>query len=206
MFDIISSLAARIGTDPKIVGTLIAAVLVVIAGKVLQKILAAGVHVWKSRKAYDLAGYWIGECNLPSYSKPALEIWRYTRSGFWRNAPNGDHVSLKFFAYTPDSRQISQWLGGGVWRGTKLSGYYYRYDKFTFESGVIALELKALTLRGAYAQFDVNHPAEPLYVSDANYVQCRIKQLPAMARLKMHFGYPPFASYAHVKALQRRNA
>jgi hypothetical protein len=172
----------------------VVAVLAAVAGKL-------GHWSWKiirqillSRKTFDLAGIWIGECWLPSYGeqKSSIEIWRYSRAV--------DQVTLSFFAYNSATPEVQKWIGGGVFRGNKLSAYYYELDKSNYESGVIAMEMKGRRLKGVYAQFDPNVTDEPFYVSDNNYEQRRIS-LPIVPRLKMQMGFAPFGSYREVKDL-----
>lgn len=146
--------------------------------------------------AFSVAGYWIGECLLPSYEgKPNLEIWFYSQ--------RAENVSFKFFAYAPNGARPTKWIGRGLYRGSKLSAYYYKFRKRTFEAGVMALELKGLWLKGVYAQFDPNVPQEPLYVSDVNYIQWPIHRLTLRSKLKMILGRPPFRSYDEVQKIYK---
>lgn len=143
--------------------------------------------------AFSVAGPWIGECSLPhDKGSPNLEIWLYTQKK--------ENVNFKFFAYAPDRlTQPTKWMGGGVYRGSKLSGYYYKFEKRTPESGVIALELKGRWLKGMYAQFDPNVIKDPFYIG-SDYVQCPI-HLPLRSQLKMILGRPPFRSYEEVQKI-----
>ena len=168
----------------------------------------------RKHREFDVAGYWIGECHLPSYGgTPQLEVWSYARSG--------EDLLLKFFAYDPDPKvkKPTKWLGRAIFRGQKLSGFYYLYDEYTYESGVFAMDLTALSLRGVYAQFDPKVENEPLYVSttikDASgkevlrenardYAQHRIRELPFIARLRMTLGLSPFKTFAEVNGLYQR--
>jgi hypothetical protein len=171
---------------------LLVAVLLAVLAKIGEWLRDVILQTWRSRNSFDIAGVWMGECWLPSYQMRELEIWLYTRKG--------DDVKLKFFSYDPRSPKPRKWCGGGVYRGSKLSGYYYLLERNTYESGVMALEVKALELKGAYAQFDPKVGDEPLYVSKPNYQQRRI-QLSLYARLKMRLGIPPFRTYAEVDKL-----
>jgi hypothetical protein len=73
-------------------------------------------------------------------------------------------------------------------------------DRRSFESGVIALELKSRNLKGVYAQFDPKLQNDPLYVSEANYYQTPI-QLSFYRRLRIIFNAPPFRTYNEVLKL-----
>lgn len=173
-------------------GVIVAVILAVVAksGQWLWGVLR---QVVQSRHEFDISGNWISDCWLPSYGNARfIEIWRYSR--------NGDRVNLTFFAYDPNVSEPKKWSGGGIYRGPKLSAYYYQCDKSTYESGVIALELTTLRLKGVYAQFDpkVEKGKEPLFVSDTEYFQKRIK-LSFFPRVKMFLGFPPFRTYAEVK-------
>jgi hypothetical protein len=178
--------------DPFFWKGIIVAVLVGLLAKTGQWLWGMIVETWRSRQAFDITGSWMGDCLLPSYTERQLEIWRYTRKG--------DDVKLKFFAYDPSGAPPSRWIGAGVYRGSKLSAYYYRLAQGTYESGVVALELKALGLKGMYGQFDPKVKEEPLYVSNADYTQRRV-ELAFLPRMKMLFGLPPLPTYAEVKRL-----
>jgi len=167
-------------------------VLVALLAKIGLWLRDAIVEAWHTRHAFDISGTWIGDCWLPSYPEPQLEIWQYRRKG--------DQVKLKFFSYDPRNESPQKWLGGGVYRGSKFSAYYYMPAANTYESGVVALELKALGLKGVYAQFDPKTPDEPLYASQPDYQQRRI-QLLFYPRLRMFLGAPPFGTHADVKKL-----
>lgn len=152
-------------------------------------------------QAFTIAGYWVGYCLLPSYQgKANLEIWRYSLKG--------GSIMLSFFAYEPDKDGLpikpTRWLGGGIWRGSKFSAYYYLDRATSFESGVLALEVKGPHLKGIYAQFDPNEPDEPLYVSQKDYVQFRIRELQFCSRVKMLFGRPPVESYKEVEKIYKQ--
>lgn len=166
------------------------ALLLAALAKIGQWLWNVVVQAWRSRQAFDIAGSWIGDCLLPSYQERQLEIWRYTR--------RGDDVKLRFFAYDPRDSKPRLWIGGGVYRGSKLSAYYYHLAQGTYESGVIALELKGLRLRGVYAQFDPKMKDEPLFVSQPDYTQQRI-DLAFFPRMRMFFGFPPLPTYEEVK-------
>jgi hypothetical protein len=150
---------------------------------------------------FDLSGYWAGKCMLPSYTSPTFELWRYSRSG--------DRVKLAFYAYNspkPGSQEPrpEKWVGGGVFRGNKLSAFYYVNDADSPESGTITMELKGLRLRGVYAQFDPNDPNDPLFVSETPsetpYEQVRVR-LTRRQRARMFFGFPPVARYQQAAEL-----
>jgi hypothetical protein len=74
-------------------------------------------RAWMTRRQFDLSGYWAGVCMLPSYASPSFELWRYSRSG--------DRVKLAFYSYSSEELRPEKWVGGGVFRGNKLSAYYY---------------------------------------------------------------------------------
>jgi hypothetical protein len=178
--------------DKTFIKGVLVAVLVALLTKVGQWLWDLFRQAWQSRNSFDIGGIWVGDCWLPSYGDKELEIWRY-----WRK---GDAVKLKFFTYNAGNAKPRKWIGGGIYRGTKLSAYYYLLAADTYESGVVVLELKALQLKGAYAQFDPKVKEEPLYVSKIDYAQSRIK-LALGPRIKMILGFPPFRTYAEVKAL-----
>jgi hypothetical protein len=152
-------------------------------------------QAWVSRDDFDITGYWVGECSLPSYDAKQLEIWRYRRSG--------ELVRIMFFAYDQSGSKPTKWRGGAVCRMNKLSGYYYLLDSHTYESGVVALEYKASRFLGIYAQFDPKCEDEPLYVSPTApmaYVQVPV-ELPLVPRIRMAFGRPPLRAYGDVMKL-----
>jgi hypothetical protein len=143
-------------------------------------------RAWMTRRQFDLSGYWAGVCMLPSYASPSFELWRYSRSG--------DRVKLAFYSYSSEELRPEKWVGGGVFRGNKLSAYYYVNDADTPESGTITMELKGLRLKGVYAQFDPRVPDDPLFVSKKGYEQVRVR-LMRRQRARMFFGLPPVARY-----------
>jgi hypothetical protein len=149
-------------------------------------------RVWMARGKFDLSGYWIGKCNLPSYPCPTLELWRYSRSG--------DHVKLAFYSYGSPELRPQKWLGGGVFRGDKLSAFYYVNDPDSPESGTIVMELKGIRLKGMYAQFDPKVSHDPLFFSKDPYEQVRVR-LTGRQRARMFFGFPPVAKYEQVAEL-----
>ena len=176
-------------------GILVAAVVAVI-WKAGQWLWNASLYIWHSRSHFDdVSGTWVGTCVLPSYQGEYIEIWRYRRSG--------DQVRLVFYSYGPGNPKIHKWYGGGVYRGTKLSAYYFERDRSTYESGVVALELMGLrTLKGVYAQFDPRRRREPMYVSKRDYIQTRIT-LPFECRVRMLFGWPPVRTFDDVKRIHQ---
>jgi hypothetical protein len=149
-------------------------------------------RAWMTHRQFDLSGYWAGTCMLPSYTTPTLELWRYSRSG--------DRVKLAFYAYSSAELGPEKWIGGGVFRGNKLSAYYYLNDADTPESGTITMELKGLRLKGVYAQFDPKVPDDPLIVSENPYEQVRVR-LTRRQRARMFFGFPPVAKYQQAAEL-----
>jgi len=169
----------------------ITAVLLAVAGIFGHWLFNVIRTAWRDRNAFGISGFWIGECSLPSSGQtPSLEIWRYSHAG--------DRVTLKFFEYKSGNSEVHNYLGGGVFRVSKLSAYYYELKKHTYESGVIALELEGLWLKGVFAQFDPNFSGEPLHVSTTNYAQRRVK-LRFLSRMKIFVGRPPFRTYEEVK-------
>jgi hypothetical protein len=149
-------------------------------------------RAWMTRRRFDLSGYWAGTCMLPSYTSPTFELWRYSRSG--------DRVKLAFYSYSSAELKPEKWLGGGVFRGNKLSAYYYVNDPDSPESGTVTLELKGLRLKGVYAQFDPKVPDDPLFVSKDPYEQVRVT-LTRRQRARMFFGFPPVAKYQQAAEL-----
>jgi hypothetical protein len=149
-------------------------------------------RAWMTRSQFDLSGYWAGTCTLPHLTSPTLELWRYSRSG--------GRVKLAFYSYNSAELKPEKWVGGGVFRGNKLSAFYYVNDVDTPESGTITMELKGLRLKGVYAQFDPHVPDDPLFVSEAPYEQVRVK-LTWRQRVRMFFGFPPVAKYQQAAEL-----
>jgi hypothetical protein len=183
---------SQIIAEPSFLKGVLVALLLAIVTKIGYWLIDVVLQAWRSRQAFDISGNWIGDCLLPSYQQRELEIWHYARKG--------DLMKLSFFAYGLNDPKPRRWIGGGVYRGSKLSAYYYRLAGETYESGVVALELRALQLEGVYAQFDPKVKGEPLYVSQQGYAQTRIK-LAFFPRMKMLFGFPPFRTYAEVEKL-----
>jgi hypothetical protein len=149
-------------------------------------------RAWMTRSQFDLSGCWAGICMLPSYTSPSFELWHYSRSG--------DRVKLAIYSYSSAELRTEKWVGGGVFRGNKLSAYYYVNDADTPESGTITMELKGLRLKGVYAQFDPQVPDDPLFVSEKPYEQVRVR-LTRSQRIRMFFGYPPVAKYQEAAEL-----
>jgi len=170
-----------------------AAIIIAVAIKLLERLFDLAQHIRHRHHQFSIEGHWIGKCWLPSYqTEEYLEIWRYTS--------RRDHVRIEFYAYHPTSSAIDKWIGGGVFRGSKLSAYYYQIDRHTYESGVIAMGLSGLQLKGVYAQFDPKAGNEPFHASTTEYSQHRI-ELPFGARVRMAFGRPPVQSYQTVKSM-----
>jgi hypothetical protein len=177
-FQSLKSLVPQFLLSEKFWHGILVAVLAAVAYKMLHIAWDIVHRKWLSRNEFDIAGFWIGQCLLPSYPTPYLEIWRYGR--------RRDSITLIFYSYDPSSKNISKWVGSGTWRGKMLSAFYYRLHKSSYESGVIAMQLQATKLVGVYAQFDPGHAAEPLYVSTSgkqDYVQTPVK-LALWSRLK----------------------
>jgi hypothetical protein len=181
-------------------GIVVAGVLAAVAA--LGRWILRGVQAWwKTRHDFGLSGYWIGECDLPSYPQPKLEIWRYVQ--------RGDDVSFRFCDYDQKDPAIFDWIGRGVLRGDLCSLYYYKHHSQDYDSGVLLLRLKGRRLEGIYAQYDPNAPSAsvPLFVSNIRqgaatklYTQFRA-QLPFLAKARMALGWPPFKKHAEVAAL-----
>ncbi|HEY7498312.1 MAG TPA: hypothetical protein VH740_07355 [Vicinamibacterales bacterium] len=175
----------------------------VIAALVIALAALIGKNLWRWADrlrrpgGFDLAGYWMGTCILPSYEQPQLEIWRYRRVQ--------EDITLTFFAYDAKQPKATKWRGWGVFRVHMLSAYYYLRQKGSYDSGVVALEVNAGKLRGIYAQFDAKKDKEPLYVSPTKrgadyYVQYPVS-LPRAARLRMLAGFAPFRTFEEVQKL-----
>ena len=111
----------------------------------------------------------------------------------------GDRVKLTFYSYSADLKP-EKWVGGGVFRGDKLSAYYYVKDVNSSESGTITVEMKGVRLRGVYAQFDPADRRDPLFVSKKGYEQLRVR-LTRRQRAWMFFGFPPEATEQDVENL-----
>jgi len=168
------------------------AVMVGILAKIAHSLWQIFQNAWRSRRAFRIAGNWIGTCVLPSYGGSNVEIWRYTLAG--------DLVKLTFFAYSKTSRGAVKWVGRGVFRNNKLSAYYYELDRTSYDSGVIVMEMKGARLKGTYAQFDSHAADESFFVSDRNYVHTRIS-LPVVSRARMFIGLAPVNTYAEAEKL-----
>jgi hypothetical protein len=150
-------------------------------------------RAWMTRRQFDLSGYWAGTCTLPSYTSPSLELWRYSRSG--------DRVKLAFYSYSSAQPSPEKWIGGGVFRGNKLSAYYYLNHADSPESGTVTLEMKGLRLKGVYAQFDPQMPNDPLYVSKKGTYEQKRVTLTRRQRARIFFGFPPVAKYQQAAEL-----
>jgi hypothetical protein len=149
-------------------------------------------RAWGTRGQFGLSGFWAGTCMLPHFASPSLELWRYSLTG--------DRVKLVFYSYSSAELKPVKWVGGGVFRGNKLSAYYYVKDADTPESGTITMELKGLRLMGVYAQFDPKVPDDPLFVCKDPYEQVRVR-LARRQRARMFFGFPPVATFQLVANL-----
>jgi hypothetical protein len=173
-------------------GTAAAVVLAALAAS-CRRLWAFGIAWFASSNQFSIQGYWTGQCVLPSYAAPQIEIWHYSLAG--------QSLRLTFYAYDKSHPRPTKWRGSGVFRGAHLACSYYltgQSTKKTYEAGVMALRLRALKLQGVYAQFDPKVGDEPLYVSqsagDDQYIQGQI-ELPVMARLRMRLGLSPFITY-----------
>ena len=142
---------------------------------------------------FSLAGIWIGTCTLPNYPPGvvAIEIYRLVVSG--------DHVRFKFFNYRPDIETISKYLGAGICRAQLLSAYYYIPLPHRSESGVFAVRKIGETLRGVYAQYDLQ-ANEELKVSPENFSMVRV-ELPFWRNFRMALGKPPYRKHQEVQRL-----
>jgi hypothetical protein len=179
----------------------VAAFVLALLGFVAKRALRWGRAVFGRPWDFNIAGYWVGTCYLPSYRQPHLELWRYAR--------NREEVRLVFFAYDPASGRVTKWRGGGVLRGHMLSAHYYLSSKYAYDTGVIALELQSECLKGVYAQFHRSESDDQLFVSSTEpkdfYRQCRAVDLPVAARIRMFCGRRPFKTYKEIEALYIRS-
>jgi hypothetical protein len=148
---------------------------------------------WEWRNKFDLSGYWAGECELPTVS--SHELWRYSLT---RHS-----VKLVLYSYTSVAgEKPKKWIGGGVFRGNRLSAYYYLEDPNAPESGTITMELRGRSLIGVYAQFDPK-----LIVSKRDYEQVRVnltRRERIKMRVKMLFGVPPVGTREDVVTLIKK--
>jgi hypothetical protein len=175
----------------------VATIIIYVVTKIFLYLWNIALQKWRNLYEFKIAGDWMSYCRLPSGD--LLEIWHYY-------LPKQQQFKLAFFSYAPDN-SASKWSGAGTIRNNKLSAYYYRLNSESYESGVVAMEVKAQKLRGTYAQFDPNFPDETFYVSHPiyDYTQVRIK-LSLKCRIKMFFGFPPFRTYAEAKDLFQKHS
>jgi hypothetical protein len=192
-FDI-SDLPSRLDflTSEKFWTGVAVAVVVALLTKAGQMAWRLAVDAWNTRHQFGLSGFWAGACMLPTFEKPTLELWYYSLAG--------DRVNLTFYSYSSAELKPVKWVGGGVFRGDKLSAYYYVKDVNSSESGTITVELKGLRLRGVYAQFDPNDRRNQLFVSKKDYEQLRVR-LTRRQRAWIFFGFPPVATHQDVENL-----
>jgi hypothetical protein len=167
-----------------------------LASALLLLVATKGVQSLSGRlsldRDFDLKGYWVGRCWLPSYGgDEAIEIWRY-----WRTGPK---VRFVFFAYENARDKPLRCVGRGIIRNGTFSAFYYEPRTASYESGALILRFKGMRLNGAYAQFDVKGEHEELYVGK-DYQQHRLS-LTAMQKLKMFFGAPPVPTHDAARSL-----
>jgi hypothetical protein len=141
--------------------------------------------------AFDVSGFWVGECWLPGYGENRrVEIWRYVLKG--------DRITLSFYSYDRlDAKAVGIWRGSGTFRASKLSAFYFEANADTYDSGTIALEVRGRRLIGAYTQFYVSEDREPLFTSPLDYAQTRVK-LDFWPRMRAYFRLAPYKDFTEI--------
>lgn len=158
---------------------------------------SAYLLVVSNRGDFKISGYWVTSCKMSDQTKPPhMEIWRY-----W---VRGSSVRLVFYVYHANGFNITKQIGRGLLRGKQqVAAYYFDPDSELFETGVVTFRTRQRTLEGAFMQFDMDAPGEPLHHS--SYIQRRAKGLPLLAKVRMAFGFRPLRAYADVKAIHDLN-
>lgn len=156
-------------------------------------------HLFKvSRAYYRINGAWIGPCCLPRYSGEreveveGIEIYHLSK--------NKENLTLSFFHYRPDTSEVTRYEGAGVYRGERVSAFYYIDDSKVSESGVFVLRKVGELFKGFYAQYP-RSSVKP-YQSAEVFILRRI-QISLWAQLKMLLHRPPYKSYAEVEKLYK---
>lgn len=154
-------------------------------------------HVFKvSRAYYGINGAWIGPCSLPRHSGDravqveGIEIYHLRK--------NKENLAFSFFHYRPDSPAIIRYEGTGVYRGERVSAFYFIDDSKVSESGVFGLRKVGDLFKGFYAQYP-RSSVKP-YQSPEVFILRRI-QISFWAQMKMLLHRPPYGSYAEVERL-----
>jgi len=170
-----------------------------VLGWLLWKLFRIGQHLFRvSRAYYRINGAWIGPCTLPRHKDEGevevegLEIYHLKR--------NDENITFSFFHYRPDTPNIIRYEGGGVYRGGRISAFYYIDDPESCESGVFVLRNVGEIFKGFYAQYP--RTSVTPYHSAEVFILRRV-QISLWAQLKMLFHRPPYATYATVEALYK---
>lgn len=163
----------------------------------LYKLFRVVQHLFRvSRAYYRINGAWIGPCTLPRHKEEGevevegLEIYHLKR--------NKEDIKFSFFHYRPDTSQVIRYEGSGVYRGGRLSAFYWIDDSKFCESGVFVLRKVDELFKGFYAQYP-RGSVKP-YFSEEVFILRRV-QISLWAQLKMLFHRPPYPTYARVEAL-----
>jgi hypothetical protein len=175
-------------TSKDFITSLVIAVLSFIVGKGWDIIRRFVQAFRQTLHDFTISGFWVGTCALPSSKNDRLlEVWRLSQKR--------EQVYLSFFVYHPSGDgSIGKYSGTGVFRGEILSAVYYSLLPENCESGVLALRFRAKRLSGVYAQFDLNSPEQPVFVSDPTFALHRTRLSPYKA-FRFALGKMPFASY-----------
>jgi hypothetical protein len=153
--------------------------------------------IWPLVRPFSLTGSWTGTCRMPSYP-PDVEA-----TEIYRIVVRKEHVTFSFFNYHPDLEPVRKYIGSGILRGRVLSAFYYSPSRDSSDSGVLALRLIGLKLRGHYAQYDLQKD-ELLMSSGEMFELTRIK-VPMFVQLRMMFGRKPFPTHAKAKEYVQRS-
>lgn len=175
----------------------LAGVILAVLGWLFWKSFRVIQHLFRvSRAYYRINGAWIGPCTLPRHKEEGevevegIEIYHLKR--------NKEDVTFSFFHYRPDTSQVIRYEGSGVYRGGRISAFYYIDDSKSCESGVFVLRQVSELFKGFYAQYP-RSSVKPYHSAEV-FILRRI-HIPLWAQVKMLFHRPPFPKYDEVQQL-----
>lgn len=192
-----SLIAFQNGFWPEVFKDVLAGAIWAVLAWLIYRLFRVIQHIFKvSRAYYRINGAWIGPCSLPRHSGDrevqveGIEIYHLRKSK--------ENLALSFFHYRPDSAEITRYEGAGVYRGERISAFYFIDDSKVAESGVFVLRQVGELFKGFYAQYP-RSSVKP-YQSKEVFILRRI-QISLWAQLKMLLHRPPYRSYAEVEKL-----
>lgn len=194
-----SLFALQNGFWPEIFKDVLAGAIWAVIAWLIWRLILVIQHLFRvSRAYYRINGAWIGPCSLPRHTGDrqvqveGIEIYHLSKSK--------ENLAFSFFHYRPDTPEIIRYEGAGVYRGERVSAFYYVDDSRFSESGVFVLRKVGELFKGFYAQYP-RTSVKP-YQSEEVFILRRI-QISLWAQLKMLLHRPPYKTYAEVEKLYR---